>query len=214
MPTAKATLAAADKPPASLNGALWINSDAKHLMTQDMLDGLIPSDKRINNIFKLWTEFYSQQPEFKDFPYEETRFRSRLEGLQKSVSRLVWAARYDQECHDEAKAIYPDEKHGPTGDILWRNSEADRLLEIDMANGMHLNMLPSELRLTKPEYQEFSVARFSKRVDQKREAVKPYGANPMQAAAKKAIKDRKRVKNRPAISRNANGGGVAYNNTA
>ena len=37
--------------------------------------------------------------------------------------------------------------------VLWRNSEADRLLEKDMAENKHKAMLPSELRKTRPEYE-------------------------------------------------------------
>ena len=71
-----------------------------------------------------------------------------------------------------------------------------------MAWGLHDEMTPSELRETNLEvYGSFSKKRFAKRIDQKREASKPYGANPMQAAAKKAAKDKKKVKNRPDISR-------------
>ena len=117
------------------------------------------------------------------------------------------------ECYKEAKAVFPDQTHGPTGEILWRDSEADRLLTIDMINGEHLKMTASELRETNPAYKEFSKKRFAKRIDQKREAAKPYGANPMQAAAKKAKIDSKKVKNRPEISRRGMDGIVAYNNT-
>lgn len=213
MPTIGKQLSKSDKPPASLNGAQWIGSDAKHLMTQDMLDGLVPCDTKIKNIFKLYSEFYAHQPEFKNFPFEESRYKSRIESLQQSVARLTWAARYDQACLEQAKAVFPDPTHGPTGEILWRDSNADRLLIIDMANNLHLTMKPSALRLTRPAYQEFSVKRFSKRIDQKKEAAKPYGANPMQTAAKKAVKDRKKVKNRPDISRKDNEDTAAYHNT-
>lgn len=213
MPTAKAKLAPYDKPPVSLGGEQWINSEAKHLMIQDMLDGLVPCDQKIKNVFKLWKDFYAHQPQFKNFPYEESRFRSRLEALQKSVKRLTWAARYDHACLLEAKAIFPDETHGPTGEILWRESEADKLLDSDMSEEKHLEMAPSELRDTRPEYKFFTPKRFAKRIDQKREAAKPYGANPMQVAAKKAARDRKKVRNRPELSRRFIEGAAEYDNT-
>ena len=85
---------------------------------------------------------------------------------------------------------------------MWRGSDAEKQLDHDMAWGLHDEMTPSELRETNLEvYGSFSKKRFAKRIDQKREASKPYGANPMQAAAKKAAKDKKKVKNRPDISR-------------
>ena len=215
MPTVGKKLSAADKPPVSLNGEQWINSSAKHLMTQDMLDGLVPVNEKIHNVFKLYDTMYAHQPEFKAFPFEESRYKSRIEALQKSIKSLAWAARYDDQCFVEAKAKYPDPTHGPTGEILWRDSDADKQLEHDMAWGLHEQMTPEELRETNLEvYGEFSKKRFAKRIDQKREASKPYGANPMQAAAKKATKEKKKLKNRPDISRLAAQGVNAYVNEA
>ena len=56
---------------------------------------------------------------------------------------------------------------------------------------------------------------FAKQIDQKREAAKPYGENPMQAAAnaaKRAAKTKKKVRNRPDVSRKAKGFTTVYKN--
>lgn len=213
MPTVGKKLSKADRPPVSLNDAKWIGSPAKHLMTQDMLDGLVPVEEKIKNVFKLYSTMYAHQPEFKDFPFEESRYKGRIEALQKSIQRLAWAARYDDECFLQAKAKYPDQTHGPTGVPLWRGSDAEKQLDHDMAWGLHDEMTPQELRATNLEvYGPFNKKRFAKRIDQKREAAKPYGANPMQAAAKKAVKDLKKIKNRPDISRVETQGVNAYVN--
>ena len=71
-------------------------------------------------------------------------------------------------------------------------------------------MKPSELRETRECYLPFSKRRFSKRLDQMKEAAKPYGMNPMQAAAKREEKQKAKVKNRPTLSRAATQ--VPYNN--
>ena len=43
MPTRAAAIKTNDdRPPVSLNGADWASSDAKHLIVQDMMDGLVP----------------------------------------------------------------------------------------------------------------------------------------------------------------------------
>ena len=192
-----------DRPPASLNGADWGASNAKHLIAQDLLDNIVPCAERIEDIKQLFDELYAHQPEFKDFPFDEPRYRARIEHLQTVVRRLKWSANYDKQCLAEARAMHPKQTHGPTGTILWADSEADRLLKIDMSNNKHLEMTPQKLRETKPEYQLFSKKRFSKRIDQLTEAAKPYGMNPMQAAAKKANKEKKKIENRPDISRAA-----------
>ena len=57
-------------------------------------------------------------------------------------------------------------------------------------------------------YAPFGLERLTKRVDQKKEAAKPYGMNPMQAAAakekkkaKKQKREKAKVKDRPEVSR-------------
>ena len=189
------------RPPCSLNGADWGSSDAKHLIVQDMMDGLVPYNERIQNIRHLYDTMYAHQPEFCDFPFDEERYRTRIARIQKVVKRLKWACDYEAKCLAEARAVYPKQTHGPTGRILWEDSEADKFLEIDMTAGKHEQMKPSQLRATRECYKLFSTRRFSKRIDQKREAAKPYGCNPLQAAAKREQKQKKKVKNRPHLSR-------------
>jgi hypothetical protein len=190
-----------ERPPVSLNGAEWGKSKAKHLMAQDMLDGLVPTGERIRDIKKLFDELYAHQPEFADFPFDKIRYTSRISRLQTVVGRVTWASAYDEKLLAEAREVYPPQTHGPTGTILWEGSEADTWLKIDMAASKHLLMKPKDLRETRPCYKLFTVRRFSKRIDQLKTAAKPYGVNPMQAAAKRAKKQLTKVKNRPEISR-------------
>ena len=190
-----------ERPPASLNGADWGSSDAKHLIVQDMMDGLVPYDVRIQNVRRLFDQMYANQPEFENFPFDKERYRDRITRIQKAVQRLKWASVYDKQCLAEARAIYPKQTHGPTGRILWEGSDADKFLALDMAEGKHLQMKPSQLRLTRECYLLFTPRRFSKRIDQKKEAAKPYGTNPLQAAAKREHKQRMKIKNRPQLSR-------------
>ena len=180
-----------------------------------MLGGIVPVQEKIVNVFKLWSTLYAHQPEFKDFPFEESRYKSRIESLQKSIARLSWAARYVQQCLVQARAKYPNQTHGPTGETLWHGSDADKQLEHNMPWGLHEHMTPEELGATNLKvYGPFSKKRFAKRINQKREASKPYGANPMQAAAKKEDKEKKKLKNRPDISRLQTDGVAAYVNEA
>jgi hypothetical protein len=191
------------RPPPSLNGADWVSSDAKKLLVQDMLDGLVPVNEKIKDIEKLFNELYAHQPEFRDFPFDKERYKTRIERLQTSVQCLQWGAQYDKDMLVEARKKFPKPSYGPTGVINWQDSDADHFLELDMEAGKHLEMKPSELRDTRECYKHFSKKRFSKRIDQKREAAKPYGMNPMQAAAKKQKKSAVKVQNRPEISRAA-----------
>ena len=84
---------------------------------------------------------------------------------------------------------------------MKRISGAAKKLDEDMAAGVHLEDGFSAKALKGTN--GFSAKRIAKRIDQKKEAAKPYGINPMQAADKKKKKKKPlaAVKNRPDISR-------------
>lgn len=197
------------RPPASLNGADWGTSDAKHLIVQDMLDGLVPYDEKIKDVKKLFDDMYAHQPEFVNFPFDEQRYKDRIKRIQDAVKKLKWARDTDSLLLAEARAKFGFPDKDPTGKKVWRGSEAAKLLDEDMAAGKHLveGFKPSKLWEERPEYKDFSKRRFSKRIDQKKEAAKPYGKNPQQAADdnqknKKNAKGKgRKLKDRPDISR-------------
>ena len=91
-----------ERPPATLNGANWGSSAAKHLIVQDMMDGLVPYDEKIRDYKHLYDELYAHQPEFRDFPFDLERYRSRITRIQAAVKRLKWAADYDEQCLNQA----------------------------------------------------------------------------------------------------------------
>ena len=80
-------------------------------------------------------------------------------------------------------------------------SNKSQQLDLDMAADMHKLMPPSKLKDLRVVYKDFSKKRFSKRIDQKKEAAKPYGVNPMQQAARRKKKEQVAIKHRPNISR-------------
>lgn len=203
------------RPPVSLNGADWRYSDAKHLIVQDMLDGLVAYDKPIKNVERLFNQMYKHQKEFADFPFDLERYKSRIARLQGVVKQMKWSADKDRIALDQARNKYGTPTHDPIGRPVWRGSEAAKQLDEDMAKGLHTTMKPGELWKSNPIYHDFSKARFSKRIDQKKEGAKPYGENPMQTAAKRAKKEKKargKVKARPDISRAGQEGVQPYQN--
>lgn len=86
-----------NRPPVSLNGADWVTSDAKRLMAQDMMDGLVPVDPT-KDAAKLFEEMHAHQPEFADFPFDRERHKGRVSRLQKVARNMQWSAKCDKEC--------------------------------------------------------------------------------------------------------------------
>ena len=72
----------------------------------------------------------------------------------------------------------------------WDGSAAQRLLTEDVESGQHTKMKPKQLRLKRPEYQQFPLHKFRPHIYQetRREKETPYWTY------KKAKKERKRRK--------------------
>jgi hypothetical protein len=60
------------------------------------------------------------------------------------------------------------------GELRWEGSEAQKMLKIDVSNGLHLNQKPKELWETRPEYQLFTNRVFQKHIDQAKQSRKEW----------------------------------------
>ena len=159
----------------------WFKSKAKQIMAQDMIDGLVPTKEPIKDAFRLYTEYYLPREEFKYFPWHPKNVPDRIEHLWKSIANLGDSLQLDKDALAHDRQLHPDKPtEGYNGRLLWEGSNADRLLKIDMAAGLHLQFSPKDLRATRPEYGEFSQTRFTKRIDQLKERAKKYGKTPGQ----------------------------------
>jgi hypothetical protein len=162
----------------------WRYSKAKQIVAQDMFDGIVPIHEPIKNSRKLFNELYADLPEFKPFPYNKRNYDDRFKNLQKTVRIMGWAAQKDQEALAHDRNLHPPPTHDSIGKILWKGSEADKWLRVDVDHKLHEQMTPKELFATRTCYQPFGLRRFTKRIDQLREAAKPHGATPGQNKAK------------------------------
>jgi len=163
-----------DRPPATLNGAVWRTSEAKQLMAQDIIDKLVPIEGVIDSE-ELYNRMYVNQPEFKNFPFDKVRYDGRIDRLRAAIKRLKYWAVYDAAAVARDRALHPPPAVNIRGQLRWNGSEAQKLLKIDIANGLHEQMAPRFLRMTKDEYKEFELPVFRKHIDQTKQALKPFG---------------------------------------
>lgn len=181
---------------------LWLFSDARQRIMQDMIDGKVPIDEEILDPERLFNEFYANLPDFKDFPFNKARYKERIKSLQDIVKRHRAAAKRDAEAFAHDRALNKQQTHNSKGEPLWRDHEADKWLKVDMSYGKHLQMKPAVLRETRPCYKLFSKRRFSKRIDYYKEKAKPYGCTPGQnKSRKKKHKHNGKVKIVPELRR-------------
>ena len=177
----------------------WALSDAKRLLTQDMMDGLVPVDQQILSYKKLYQEFYEGTPEFTDFPWDHN-FSGRVKRLQRTVRLLGTAAQNDAVLLAHDRILHPPPgTHASNGLLLWEGSEADHWLRVDMTAGLHLVMTKTELFESRDCYLPFGKTRFTKRIDQITEKGKEFGATPGQNNNKKKLPRGLKGKSRKAL---------------
>ena len=164
------------KPPATLNGAKWISSDARKLMAQDIIDGLIPEEGPVD-VDELWKNLYAEHELFVNFPYSKERYKARLDTLRKAVKTFKYWADFDSKAIASDLLICPPSEKDVRGDPRWEGSAAQEQLEEDVILGLDVGKTPMELRATRAMYQEFSVTKFRKHLDQVKQTRKSYVEN-------------------------------------
>ena len=139
----------------------WRTSNAKRLLVQDMMDGLVPVAERILSYKKLYEEFYADAPEFQEWPYDH-RFSARVRTLQNSVNLLGAAARDDATALAHDRLVHPEPgTHAENGLLLWANSEADCWLRVDINAEKHLEMTNEDLFASRQCYYPIGFLRFT-----------------------------------------------------
>ena len=133
-----------DRPPATLNGASWGDSDAKKLMAQDIIDGFIPQEGPVNTE-ELFNRLYVGHPFFENFPFDKTRYDARLRSLRTQVATFKKWADYDSKAISEDFKVYPPDRVNVRGEIRFDGSQAQASLKNDVANKLYETMTPTEL---------------------------------------------------------------------
>ena len=165
------------RPAASLNGAKWIASDARKLMAQDIIDGFIPTEGKINSK-EIYDTLYRDHPFFANFPFDKVRYDNRLKTLRNQVGSFKRWADFDSKAIEHDLQIYPHQ-NDIRGEPRWEGSEAQALLIQDVANKVHVGKKPSELQMMegREAYQQFSLKKFRKHLDQLQQDEKVYVDN-------------------------------------
>jgi hypothetical protein len=109
-------------------------------------------------------DVYLQRPEFAKFKYEN--FRSNLCNLRKDIIAKKASAVSESASLAKYRRAHPKEALNHRGEPRWDDSEAERLLRLDMDEGKHRTMKPSELRQTRHQYLAYPKTVFRGHIDQ------------------------------------------------
>jgi len=176
----------------------WFSSDAKQVMAQCFLDGILPLDGELD-AEDIYDSLFAGHPAFEDWPFAKELYDGRLSRLQDVIGKRQKWTDYDTVALKKDREIFPVRQFNSKNEPVWKGSEADTWLRMDIQDELHLTMKPKELWKTRECYQSFSKERFRKRIDQIKQAEKPFGVTPGQ--------EKSRRLGNPKLSLLLNGGG-------
>jgi len=142
-----------DEPPS------WVSSKAKAALRRLHLD----DDNPVHS--KSAEEVYALHPEFQLYPFP--RFKENLKSLRAAVKKEKEIIADDERNFEHDMALFPRKERTSRNEHFWDTHPAKLLLEsdlTDMSEGKKEILLPSELRMTRSEYQDFSIATFGNHV--------------------------------------------------
>jgi hypothetical protein len=141
----------------------WRSSAARAILLRDLEPGglLVGMDhETAENVFA----YYKGKPGFEQVVLSQ--FKARLSDHRKQASRDRKYAERDSEACRVDRLVHPRNTKNPRGQLVFDIHPAKRLLRMDIANGMHKTMSPSELQATRPAYGEFEPKIFTHRIYQ------------------------------------------------
>ena len=149
-------------------GQEWKNSFAKAFLVKCLDD---PKSK-----FNSMTpeQIYDSHKSFHSFPRD--RFIINVNNLKASRARVKKIIAEDEREFSIEQSLFPRRGLTSRGKPFWDTHKANESLKMDVEAGKLEEMKPRELRLTRQEYQEFSVQDFCKYCHQEKRAQreKPY----------------------------------------
>ena len=128
----------------------WKESEAKFLLRDDIIGGIVTSDMTPKEVYKM-RDCYS------DYKYE--RFRSNLRSLRLAVKNGLERAEKDEEAFLHDMNLFGKQAEGK-----WHRSDAYKILKEDIKSGQLKDKKPKEVYNSRHEYHAFTLTKFRKQV--------------------------------------------------
>ena len=144
----------------------WRNCVPRAIIIEDLIAGYLPMDNDEMTAEHAWKYMYENMDEFKEAKVVFSQFAARLKDHRTQVKKnLKRAARETQALRHDRKLI-PRKATNHKGEKVFDLSEAKLLLRDDIENDRHCGITPTQLWLSRPEYQEFELDIFRHRIYQ------------------------------------------------
>ena len=134
------------------------------VLMADLRSGELELDWRKFSVRKAW-EKYRYHPAFHDIVCYE-QFQSNLSPHRRSVKKSLERVNEEQAAFEHDRRLYSDTTHNQLGELKYHHSETQEFLRDDVQAGLHLDMVPSVLKSTRPEYKEYSLKKFTEHIYQ------------------------------------------------
>lgn len=135
----------------------WINSQAKILLRDDIVHGVVDAQMAPRDV-------YQMREEYSKFKYEN--FRTNLKSLREAVATSILQMQMDSLFFGHDKSIMMNERRKAPRSLLWIESLAPSLLKQDIDEGLHNHLTPAELYESRVEYQAFPLQVFRNHIYQ------------------------------------------------
>ena len=141
----------------------WKKSDARTLVLRDLIEGVLPLSEADCSAAEAW-EIYRHSFEFARVPFAQ--FEERLRDHRRQISDKHIQAASDAQALAHDRALFPRSLNNQKGELVFDLHPAKLLLRVDVLEGKHLTMKPSELQQSKPAYMVFDKTIFKFRIYQ------------------------------------------------
>lgn len=148
----------------------WRTSEAREVILDDLVTGILPLDAEVVSAEEAWEEMYFALPEFKDVIFGQ--FKVRLKDHRKQVSRRSEASTtfLDAFRHDRAlraQGYLPGGGlYNRHGERIFDRSAAKPLLREDVIDEKHKEMTTEELHASRDEFRVWDISMFRRRLRQ------------------------------------------------
>jgi hypothetical protein len=132
----------------------WAKSEARGIILDDLLEGTLPLTEAELSTEAAW-EIYRQYPEFVKAGVVIEQFKDRLKDHRPQITDKKRQSTFEQTAFEYDMQLHPRKTHNERGEPVFDLHPAKPLLQEDVRMKLHKQMLPSDLRATRPEYQAF-----------------------------------------------------------
>ena len=141
----------------------WKSSEAREVLRFDLIEGILPLSETAATAVEAWV-IYSELPEFSKVIFKQ--FSERLRDHRKQITKKKLQTVKELEAYAQDQALYPREPCNQRGELVFDLHAAKKLLQDDIKDKKHVQMVPSALQATRPVYLLFQKDIFKHRIYQ------------------------------------------------